>query len=334
MSLKFKFSKLRLQLKFNNKYYYIPKKIIISNNSFKEKFLLLTNVNDTQNILNGAFSIIMIYQSKNSGKKIAVKIYNNNTFSKEGYDKIVMNELNFYNSIDYKNESESKYICKYYGKCFDEYSIFKYTYLFLEYLENDFFDSLFIYKKEMFNDYKSFLNIIFQIYNAIEYIHTKGYIYNDLKMENLMLDKNGTIKIIDFNCIIKIDSEITEKLVGTVNYISPEALFFEETNDDIYKLTKNTDYWNIGILIYEFLNLCSFPYICPKNIQKTKENIKKNVFNDTRIAMDTFFEHTKKNNYLNLNDKQIDKISILFANCLKTEPKNRIFMKNLFEVEL
>ena len=57
-----------------------------------------------------------------------------------------------------------------------------------------------------------------------------------------MLSKDGVVKIIDFNCIVKIDSERDDRLIGTVNYLSPEALYYEETNNYYNKLdilTKN-----------------------------------------------------------------------------------------------
>lgn len=336
MSFNFEFiiSRRRLQLEFNNKIYYIPRNIKIKKGKqYKEKFYLLTDINKKDKILNGAFSIIMIYKSKKYDNKIAMKIYIDNNFTEKGYKKVILNELEFYESIDYKNDKDSKHICKYYGKYNDEYGIFNYTYLFLEYLDKDLFDSLFVYKLKLYEDYKSFLNMIYQIYDAIEYIHKKGYIYNDLKMENLMLSKDGVVKIIDFNCIVKIDSERDDRLIGTVNYLSPEALYYEETNNQKYMLSVKTDYWNIGILIYEFVNFCSFPYI-NKNIDKTKQNIKTNILDNTNYAIDYFCKNTKKYNYLNLNDTEIDNLAILFANCLKTDPTKRRFLKNVIEVEL
>ena len=92
------------------------------------------------------------------------------------------------------------------------------------------------------------LNITEQILHALEHAHSKGVIHRDIKPENIMLLKNGLIKVADFGIAKLPDTDtftVTDKAIGTVNYISPEQAMNEEPIDE------RSDLYSVGVLMYE-----------------------------------------------------------------------------------
>ena len=106
-------------------------------------------------------------------------------------------------------------------------------------------------------------NIIYTLVKCLEYIHSKGVIHRDLKLENVMFNRYNncydTVKIIDFGLATYYKSTPEHSRLGTQLYVSPEVI------NGSY--TKTCDIWSIGIITY--ILLCgSHPFIA-----KTKNKI-------------------------------------------------------------
>ncbi|XP_031564380.1 RAC-gamma serine/threonine-protein kinase-like [Actinia tenebrosa] len=83
---------------------------------------------------------------------------------------------------------------------------------------------------------------------AIKYLHDHKVVYRDLKLENLLLDADGHIKITDFGlCKEEISYGATTKtFCGTPEYLAPEVL---EDND----YGRSVDWWGVGVVMYEMM---------------------------------------------------------------------------------
>ncbi|KAF7702705.1 RAC-beta serine/threonine-protein kinase [Cucumispora dikerogammari] len=84
-----------------------------------------------------------------------------------------------------------------------------------------------------------------QILLAISFLHSKNIVHRDLKMENILLESDGNLKIIDFG-LSKIleDGDTTNTYCGTISNTAPEVI---KQLDYSYEI----DWWSYGCLIYE-----------------------------------------------------------------------------------
>ena len=105
----------------------------------------------------------------------------------------------------------------------------------------------------------------------LDYLHTKGIIYRDIKMENILLDPNGHIKLIDFGLSkwLKL-GERTTTICGTIQYMSPEILGVEP-------YTHAVDWWSLGILVYALFT-GEYPLNAAKDHIQMCDKVQKHTF--------------------------------------------------------
>ena len=83
-----------------------------------------------------------------------------------------------------------------------------------------------------------------QIVLALGTLHKHGYIYRDLRPENILLEESGFIKLSDFGISKNLKNQTTNTFCGCSEYLAPEIILGKEQD-------KNVDWWSFGILLYE-----------------------------------------------------------------------------------
>lgn len=93
------------------------------------------------------------------------------------------------------------------------------------------------------------LNIMKKVLSAIAMAHANGLIHRDIKPQNILLDKDGEVKVTDFGIAIALSATSltqTNSIMGSVHYLSPEQARGETA-------TKKSDIYALGILLFEML---------------------------------------------------------------------------------
>ncbi|KNC99070.1 AGC protein kinase [Spizellomyces punctatus DAOM BR117] len=107
---------------------------------------------------------------------------------------------------------------------------------------------------------------------GLECLHGKGIIYRDLKLENILLTRDGHVKITDFglskheneNDIPEDEDSDTISVVGTLEYLAPEVL-------QGHPHTAAADYWAYGVVVFEML--CGFHPFYSEDREEIRLNI-------------------------------------------------------------
>ena len=119
-------------------------------------------------------------------------------------------------------------------------------YLVMEFLEGESLDVALRSGRTLTLEEK--LNIVIQVCSALAYAHEQGIVHRDIKPGNVMLLKDGTVKLVDFG-IARIGAEYvtrTGQLMGSIQYMSPEQVHGAHVD-------LRTDIFSTGVLLYQML---------------------------------------------------------------------------------
>lgn len=144
------------------------------------------------------------------------------------------------------------------------------------------------------------LRIFEEITWGLQAIHKAEIIHRDLKLSNLLLDAEGTVKIADFGIARPKSSDLTtdDEMLGTATHMAPE-IWKSDT------ITKQTDLYALGVIAYElFTHILPFPSASPMELMY-------------------HHIHTKPVDPRKVNDVIPEKLSKLILQLLEKQPADR-----------
>ena len=157
-----------------------------------------------------------------------------------------------------------------------------------------------------------------QIIIALQYLHDLGIAYRDLKPENILLNEDGYIKLCDFGASVKLHG--TEKdynFAGSPEYASPEMINYQGH-------TVMTDWWSLGILIYEML------YGFTPFFNLDKDRMYDLIINGS-ISFPEYYTNNEKENQIEYNISEEAKSLII--KLLEKDPGKRLGREGLEEIK-
>ena len=191
-----------------------------------------------EEIGSGAFGKVILGLHMITGEKVAIKILDKFILSQTPEDyELVKQELSILKIVKHK------YIVQLYEILETPQHIF----IIMEYCEGqDIMD--YILTRNRLSEDES-LKYFQQLINALYYLHSQNITHRDIKIDNLLLDRNLDLKLIDFGLSTKYrDDKLLNQPCGTVVYAAPEVLDCREYHGML------ADVWSSGIVLFGMLS--------------------------------------------------------------------------------
>ncbi len=108
------------------------------------------------------------------------------------------------------------------------------------------------------------IDVLVQVCKALSYAHKNGIVHRDIKPQNILIDKEGTARVLDFGIAAVADAGESNTVMGTPAYMAPEQ---KETPHDVSFLA---DIYALGVVIYELMTgrLPQKELVLPSKVEK------------------------------------------------------------------
>jgi len=191
----------------------------------------------------GSGSFATVYLAQKDQQLYALKVINKTEITAV-YEQKLNNEIHILKKIDHPNIV----------KLYDVIETSESYYLILEYISGgDLYDLVVSpdFSKLQINDKKKIFN---QIAGAVKYLHENNISHADLKLENILIDKDRNIKLTDFNLAYEFkDGEQNKLRCGSLEYAAPEIILGK------LHYPCPSDIWALGVILY-ILQYGEFPF--------------------------------------------------------------------------
>ena len=192
----------------------------------------------TRELGKGSYAVVKLAMDKKSKNKYAIKIYSKSCLIDPQLRNTVKNEINILKQIDNEN------IMKLYEVIDTQSNL----YLVLEYINGINLLEIIKNEKNHFIKESRAKKIFSKIVQGINYCHQINIYHRDIKLENILVLKDDSVKIIDFGFGIICKADTYQKLFcGTKSYMPPEIVKKEKY------IACYSDIWSLGVLFYAML---------------------------------------------------------------------------------
>ncbi|EMG50302.1 hypothetical protein G210_4661 [Candida maltosa Xu316] len=182
----------------------------------------------------GGFGVVYRGIIKSTKQEVAIKQID---LEQDSTDLLEINK-----EIQIISECRCKQITKYVGSFVKNYKIW----VIMEFIDGG---SIFeLLKPGPIVDEVIISYIMYEILNALNYLHNQGKIHRDLKSQNILVSKYGDIKLTDFGVSTQLSSNFSKRntTVGTPYWMAPEVIV-NNNGGHSYK----ADIWSLGCCCYE-----------------------------------------------------------------------------------
>ena len=185
----------------------------------------------------GAFGKVNIGLNVLTGRIVAIKSFNKKNIISESAKKKILYETNLMRGLFHPSVT----------KILETFESEKYMLIIMEYISGGNLQN-FVKKRRKLGE-KTAKILFRQIIQGIKYIHSRGIVHRDIKLENILLDLNNIVKICDFGVgkLIK-PSTILKDQCGTPVYMAPEIIKGQGYHGF------PVDIWSAGVALYIMLS--------------------------------------------------------------------------------
>lgn len=210
--------------------------------------LILSRYIISRHLASGGMADVYLAQDVVINKKVALKFLKDKSLYNDFEFEQFKNEARFLGTFNHPHIMKIYNVGAYNGTPFTSFELLKGKTL-KEVLDN---------RGKL--SYDEAVDYMLQVLDAVNNMHEKEVLHNDLKPDNIFVLSDGNIKICDFGIATHVFDRESKELHGTMKYLAPEVL-------QSRKYSYQSDIYSLGVVLYEFLTgRVPFDYDDPKEL--------------------------------------------------------------------